>query len=96
MEEFGLTATDSLRLAQAGDSDAVRSGAVPVVFDPEAPFVQYRREERVGPDGSADSVFVALDQVPAAGETVYRVQFTRVGEGNGRYERGGQSLNGIV
>lgn len=92
-DEFGLSSLDSLLLSQAGDGEAVRSGAVPVAFDPEAPYVQYRREV----DGSTgDTVFVALDAAPAPGEEVYRVQFTRVGSGTGRYVRQGQSVNGIV
>jgi len=42
---FDLTEQDSLRLAQAGDGQAVRSGAERVEFDAEAPYVHYRREE---------------------------------------------------
>lgn len=89
--EFGLSAEDSLAIALAGDGVAVRSGAVPVAFDPEAPYVQYR----VRPIGS-DSMFVALDSPPQPGETVYRVSFSRVEEGTGSYRRAGSSVNGIV
>jgi hypothetical protein len=95
-DEFGLSSADSLRLAASGDAEAVRSGAIEVVFDPEAPYVQYRREVRTGGDGSPDTVYVALEAAPMEGETVYRVRFSRVGTGQGRYAREGQSINGIV
>ena len=90
-EEFGLTPADSSLLAGVGDRPALRSGAVPVPFDPEAPYVQYR-VERIG----ADTVFVALDRAPDIGEIVYRVAFSRVEDGTGHYERAGQTVNGIV
>lgn len=95
-EELGLTTEDSLLLAQAGDGTATRSGAEPVVFDPEAPYVQYTREPRTGPDGMVDTVFVAVTEVPADGETVYRVRFSQVGEGMGSYVRDARTVNGIA
>ena len=95
-EEFGFTSEDSMRVARAGDGPATSSGAERVVFDPEATFVQYVREARAGPDGSVDTVFVALDGAPPDTVAVYRVRFTRVGAGNGRYVRVGRSVNGIL
>lgn len=89
--EFGLSTEDSLAIALAGDGIAVRSGAVAVPFDPEAPYVQYRVRS-IG----ADSLFEALDSPPRPGETVYRVSFSRVEEGTGSYRRAGTSVNGIV
>ena len=89
-EEFGLTPADSALLAQAGDDRAVRSGAERVEFDPEAPYVQYTQEV-VG----ADTIFVPLDAAPAPDTPVYRVRFTRVGEGQGTYARVGRAANGI-
>jgi hypothetical protein len=91
-----LSPQDSLLLQSAGDAGVARSGAEVVRFDPEAPYVQYRREVRPNPDGMADTVFVALDAAPADTATVYRVRFSRVGTGAGRYERAGRSVNGIV
>ncbi len=90
LSEFGLSAADSVQLALAGDGSASRSGARQVVYDPEARFTQYVREP-VGPD----SVFVPITTRPDPGVPVYRVQFSRVGEGLGSYRRDAQSINGI-
>lgn len=95
LDEFGLSAADSLLLAEAGDGRASRSGAVAVEYDPEAPYVHYIREIRtVG--ASTDTVFVALTAEPPPDTTVYRVQFSRVTPGTGRYARVGRSINGIL
>jgi len=93
---FDLTRQDSVRLAQAGDDRAVRSGAERVEYDLEAPFVHYRRETVTTPGGEPDTAFVPIDEAPGAGTPVFRVRFTRVGRGQGRYERAGRKLNGIV
>lgn len=95
-DELGLSSDDSLLISAAGDSEALQSGAVEVVFDPEAPYVQYRRELRTRTGGSTDTVYVALEAAPAGGEAVYRVRFSRVDTGEGHYAREGQSVNGIV
>lgn len=92
-----LSSSDSLRLANAGDARAIGSGAEQVPFDAEAPFVQYRREVRDAPGGgTADTVFVALDEAPPEGAPVFRVRFTDVGAGQGRYARGDRGINGVV
>ncbi|HKL88350.1 MAG TPA: hypothetical protein VJ884_05035, partial [Salinibacter sp.] len=93
---FDLTEQDSLRLAQAGDGEAVRSGAERVEFDPEAPYVHYRREEVTTAGGERDTAFVAVEEAPEPETPVFRVRFTRVGRGQGRYERVGREVNGIV
>ena len=93
---FDLSQQDSVRLAQAGDGQAVRSGAERVEYDPEAPYVHYRREVVTTPGGMQDTAFVPLEEAPQAGTSVFRVRFTRVGRGEGRYERAGRKLNGIV
>ncbi len=93
---FDLSRQDSLRLAEAGDDRAVRSGAERVDFDPEAPFVHYRREVVTTPGGEPDTAFVAIDEAPAADTPVFRVRFTRVGAGQGRYQRVGRQSNGLV
>ena len=93
---FDLSDTDLQRLAQAGDDAVVRSGAQRVEFDPEAPFIQYRRTVQPAPDGSPDTVFVALDAAPDPGTSVFRVRFTRVGDGDGSYVRVGRQENGIL
>jgi hypothetical protein len=93
---FDLSRQDSLRLAQAGDGAAVRSGAERVEFDPESPFVLYRRTVVTPPGGGTDTAFVALDEAPPEGTPVFRVRFTRVGPGQGAYEREGRAANGVV
>src|SRR5690606_33192083 len=91
LDEFGLSAADSLLLASAGDDRAARSGAVPVEYDPEAPYVHYIQEVRtVG--ATVDTIFVALTSAPPPDTTVFRVQFSRVTPGTGRYARVGRSL----
>jgi hypothetical protein len=93
---FDLSRQDSLRLVRAGDDPAVRSGARQVEFDPDAPYVHYRKKPITTPDGARDTVFVAVDAAPPAGTPVFRVRFTRVGQGEGRYQRAGQEVNGVV
>lgn len=96
-EEFGFTSQDSLEVVNAGDADALRSGATEVDYDPEAVFVQYRQEIRdFNGDTRPDTFFVALNARPDEGERVFRVRFTRVGTGQGAYQREGQTVNGIL
>jgi hypothetical protein len=94
--ELGLTSLDSLLLVEAGDGPAIRSGAERVVFDAEAPYVQYARELRPGVGGTMDTIYVALSSRPADSVDVFRVRFTRVGAGRGRYVRAGRAVNGIL
>lgn len=96
LDEFGLTSRDSLRIVESGDAPAFRSGAEPVVFDPEAPYVQYIQRDTLLSDGRIDTFYVALERRPLTDETVYRVNFSTVGRDAGSYERSGRSLNGIV
>jgi len=92
---FNLSPEDSLALVNAGDDPAVRSGARRVEFDPEAPYIFYRRDIRSTPAGT-DTVFVALEEAPDEGTEVFRVDFARVGSGNGAYVRVGRQQNGIL
>ena len=94
-EEFGLTAADSLQIISAGDGLAQRSGAEPVIYDPEAPYVQYVQQQ-ISLAGAIDTVFVAVDARPADSVQVFRVRFTRVGSNQGRYVRLGRGVNGIL
>ncbi|MFP4228682.1 MAG: hypothetical protein ACLFTE_07635 [Salinivenus sp.] len=93
---FDLSRKDSLSLVDSGDDRAVRSGASQVEFDPEAPYVQYKRTTVAGPGGEQDTAFVPLDQAPEEETPVYRVRFSRVGAGEGAYRRGGRDANGVV
>ncbi len=92
-EALGFTADDEALLMAAGDSTALRTGAVLVQFDPEAPYVQYtRRDTLVGEERVP--VFSAITQEPDG--PVYRISFTRIGQGRGSYVRRGRSTNGLV
>lgn len=94
--EFGLTAADSLLLVgDDGRGEVLSDGAERVVFDPEAPYTQYVRQP-VEVGGVQDTAYVVLQSAPPDSVPVYRVRFSRVGEGNGRYVREGQQVNGIV
>jgi len=93
---FDLSRQDSLRLVEAGDEPALRSGARRVDYDPESPFVHYRREAVTTPGGERDTAFVAIDEAPPEGTPVFRVRFTRVGAGQGRYARAGRAVNGVL
>ena len=95
-QEFGLTEEDEALITAIGDSTARRSGATAVDYDPEAAFVQYIRRDTTLADGTVDTIFVAVSEVPADTVTVFRVQFSRVGQGQGSYVREGRTVNGIL
>ena len=95
-DEFGLTRSDSLLIAAAGDGTASRSGAEEVAYNPEALFVQYTREIVLTPSNESDTVFVAVSGPVSDSTRVYRVRFSPVPEGTGSYDRVGRSINGIV
>lgn len=92
-QEFGLTADDKQLLAQLGDSEASRSGATPVIYDPDAPWVHYMQ---VDTTIAGQSYQIYLPIIDASESEVFRVEFTRVGPGQGDYVRQGQTTNGIV
>jgi hypothetical protein len=93
-DALGVSSTDSLALAQAGDGLAVVPGDEQVPFDPEASFVQYVKRDTL----FADSLYTIFEPVTdtAGVDSVFRVRFTQVPVGQGSYGRSGQSLNGIV
>ena len=90
----GVSAADSMALADAGDGLAVVSGDEQVPFDPEANFVQYIKQDTLF-NGSIFSIFIPVTDT-ASVDSVFRVRFTQVPVGSGDYRRQGQSLNGIV
>lgn len=94
-DEFGLSALDSLIIAESGDGPAVSSGAIPVEYDAEASYTQYFGDvESV--EGEEVIIYRAADRQLLPGEKVYRVTFSFVGEGSGSYVRGAGLSNGIV
>ncbi len=90
----GLSSTDSLALAEAGDGPAIVQGSERVPFNPEAGFVQYVKQDTLFAD-SVYTIFAAVMDT-AGVDSVFRVRFTRVPTGRGDYLRKGQSLNGVV
>ncbi|GMQ80968.1 MAG: hypothetical protein BMS9Abin05_0397 [Rhodothermia bacterium] len=95
-KEFGLTPTDSLSLVLSGDTDAFSSGAIPVVYDPEALFTQYVIEKANDPANGDPNIFTVVTELPADSIQVFRVSFSRLGIGKGGYERAGLVSNGIA
>ncbi len=91
-DELGLTEADLDLIEASGLAPAVRSGAEPVPFDPESPFVLYARQDTLF-GGAEYSVFVPAT---AAADSVFRVRFSRVEAGAGSYRRAGRAVNGIL
>ena len=92
-QEFGLTADDKDLLAELGDKDASRSGAIPVTYDPDTPWAHYMKADTtIG--GQTYQIYLPITD--ASESEVYRVQFTRLGAGQGDYVRQGQTINGII
>ena len=58
--------------------------------------MQYIQRDTTLTDGTQDTFFEAISQVPADTVTVFRVQFSRVGQGQGAYTREGRTVNGIL
>ncbi len=95
-EEFGFTPADSLQIISAGDGLAQRSGAEPVLYDPEAPYVHYVQQLVPSTEIDNDTIYVAVDARPPDSVQVYRVRFTRLGARQGSYVRLGRGVNGIL
>ncbi|MEM1041533.1 MAG: hypothetical protein AAGI91_02785 [Bacteroidota bacterium] len=91
-DELGLTEADLDLIGASGLGPAVRSGAEPVPFDPESPFVLYARQDTVFA-GQTVSIFVPAT---AEADSVFRVRFSRVEVGAGDYRRAGRAVNGIL
>ncbi len=91
-----LLLTDSERevLRQAGDDPdrAVITGADSVGFRRDADFLLYSRIDTLY-DGEQYEIF---EHIPGDSSGVYRVDFSRVDEGEGDYRRVGRAANGIL
>jgi len=94
-DEIGLSAADSALVAQSADGQVQGSGAIEVLYDPEALYVQYTRTQIDDGEGGQRDVYTAVSSVPPAGARVFRVSFSWVGEGNGSYSRS-PGLSGSV
>jgi hypothetical protein len=81
-------------LSQIGDQldQAVVSGADSVGYRPNADYVLYTKiDTTVG-----GNTYTIYKNIPGDSSSVYRVQFSDVGTGNGSYRRVGRSVNGLV
>lgn len=95
-DEFGLSPADSAIVADVMDGNAFGSGATEVTYDPEALFTQYFSENTLDTSGDMIATWVVLDRLPSAGEAVYRVTFSWIGEGKGDYKRIAGPSGGIA
>lgn len=83
LDESGLSSADSVLIASSNSGVIQVDGAIPVVYDTQALYTQYVRQ--TAPTGT--SVWVELTRLPSAGQIVYRVPFSFVGQGDGSYRR---------
>ena len=92
--EFGLTDEEISILREAGRDveNAIISGADSVGFRPNPDFIPYARVDTV----QAGTTFTIFRAAPGDPAGVWRVRFSRVGDGLGSYRRTGTELNGIV
>lgn len=92
--EFGLTDEEIRILREAGRDveNAIISGADSVGFRPNPDFIPYARVDTV----QAGTTFTIFRAAPGDPAGVWRVRFSRVGDGLGSYRRTGTNLNGIV
>ncbi len=89
---LSLTDSEIEALRNAGDDDALVSGVDSVGTDPDQDYVLYTRVDTVI-DGQSHTIY---RNRPGRQDNVYRVSFTRVGEGEGSYERIGSTVNGLL
>ncbi len=89
-----LTEADIIVLRQAGDdrNAAVVSGAERVDPDEEDFNVLYVQKDTT----QNGQTFTIFENIPADPNAEFRVQFSNVGEGQGSYQRAGNSVNGLV
>jgi len=92
-QEFGLTDADKELLRELGDQSASRSGATPVRYDSDAPWIHYTLKDTLIAD-QKHSIYLPITE--ATEGDVFRVEFTRLGPGKGDYVREGQTTNGII
>lgn len=95
LDDFtGLSEQDLnlLRNTIPGENTLFTSGADSVGFRPDSPFALYVRRDTL----IQNETITIYEFDPGNPQSVFRVQFTRVGEGQGSYRRSLQSVSGIV
>lgn len=83
---------DVIREAGADESRMRVSGADSVGYRPDAPYALYVARDTL----EMGEVIRYYKFSPGNPQAVFRVGFTRVGQGNGSYRRAGGGINGIV
>lgn len=96
-EELGLTDTELSLIKASGDLPATLSGATPIPYAIDAPFTQYFQADTLY-QGTVYSVFKPITKPEHTQLPLYRVRFTRIGEGLGDYKRVGniEQINGLT
>ncbi|WP_143536756.1 hypothetical protein [Rubricoccus marinus] len=92
-DALGLSETDLDLIAAAGDRDVLVPGETRVPFDPESATLLYTARDTTLASGETVRIFVPAS---ASADSVFRVRFSRVRQGQGTYRRAGQALNGIL
>lgn len=92
--QLNLSDDDIERLRELGDNvdDLFVSGADSVGFRGDADFTQYAKVDTTL-NGETFEIYKSL---PGDSQSVYRVRFTNVGEGEGSYRRVGAAVNGLL
>jgi len=92
--EFGLSEQEIEILRQAGNNpdNAIVPGEQRVGFIRDADFILYAKRDTL----VAGQQFEIFKNLPGDSTGVWRVQFSRVGSGNGSYRRKNTTVNGIV
>lgn len=92
--EFGLSEQEIEILRQAGNDldNAIVPGEQLVGFIRDADFILYAKRDTL----VAGQSFEFFKNLPGDSTGVWRVQFSRVGRGNGSYRRKNTTVNGIV
>ncbi|MEX1122481.1 MAG: hypothetical protein WED82_10130 [Balneolales bacterium] len=92
--QFQLSDDELQMIRDAGDdqSAATSSGVDSVGFRRDADFLLYSRIDTVI-QGESHQIYRSI---PGDSSGVYQVRFSRVGDGEGSYRRGGREVNGIV
>lgn len=92
--QLNLSESEIERLRNLGNNvdDLYVSGADSIGFQENSDFVLYARIDTMA-NGEEYEIF---KNIPGDPRSVYRVQFTNFGEGNGSYRRVGGAVNGIL
>lgn len=89
---LSLTDSEIEALRNAGDDDALVSGIDSVGTDPDQDDVLYTKVDTT----INGETYTIYQNRPGRQDNVYRVNFTKVGAGEGAYRRVGSTVNGLL